>query len=90
MLKPLLELDEFEISDKERWRCKGNNGGVNASWELAERSRIGFDCSRCGVRAGGEGALLMVGEFAVQENSGHLGMRGGGSKILLDRPMTLL
>jgi hypothetical protein len=81
MLKPLLEVDEFEISDKERWRCKGNNGGVNESWELVERSSIGFDCPRCGGMAGGEGALLMVGEFAVQENLGHLGVRGGEQGI---------
>lgn len=31
ILKPLLEADEFEIADKDRSRCKGNNGGVNAN-----------------------------------------------------------
>jgi hypothetical protein len=29
MMEPLLEVDEFEIVDKERWRC--NDGGV---WSL--------------------------------------------------------
>ena len=47
MLDPLLEVDEVEIADNERWRCKGNNGGVNAIWELrVGRLTVGSDGGR--------------------------------------------
>ena len=71
MLDPLLEVDEVEIADNERWRCKGNNGGVNAIWELrVGRLTVGSD----GGRVEGQDALLIEGEFATGRVRGGQGV----------------
>ena len=42
MLEPLLEVDEFEIADKERWRCNNVTTAVSGPWGL-EVERLIWD-----------------------------------------------